>query len=562
MAGFADTVAAPMARARRRHLGGARRHHPPRALQADGLARLGPRTAHRRAPPHLGRDACAGGAAARAELREEIASLWVRPGKRDLHPQLRLPGHRRCTPDPAAAGVRADRLATVPGTIDAIVHDLDAGAPLLYRYPPGHDGLPGIEGAFLPCSFWLVQALARSRTGRRSDVTVPRTHRAGQPGRALRRGDGPAHPSSPRQLPPGPDPRGPGPGSPGSARRKRRIVRRAKRCRRARSTAPCAHRFGDTARRLHATARNCPRTNGCTGRCRRRTEQTLAIRTAMPRELRAMVTLGAGTGLRQSEVFGLTLDRLDFLRRTVTVDRQVLTHPGRGPAFGPPKTKASVYRTIPLPQVVTDELAEHLAAFPALARGAFAGLEVLHREGAPWTHGQRFGDPRHLQPPVARLGGPLPATPSMLRWKSCGLIADWSGVKTVKPQVRGLGADGLAHRPGSVHRAASRRPGWRPSISGCRCRHPPATYPRARADHPRTLAVWSCSRWGLPSHDGRPSRWWSLAPPFHPYPRPESGGGLFSVALIPRVTPGGRYPPPRPVEPGPSSTPLGINPKQ
>ena len=36
---------------------------------------------------------------------------------------------------------------------------------------------------------------------------------------------------------------------------------------------------------------------------------------------------------------------------------------------------------------------------------------------------------------------------------------------------------------------------------------------------------------------------------------PKSDGGLFSVALIPRVAPGGRYPPPCPVEPGPSSTP-------
>lgn len=50
----------------------------------------------------------------------------------------------------------------IRGTIDAITRDLDAGAPLLYRYPPGHDGLLGTEGAFLPCSFWLVQALACS----------------------------------------------------------------------------------------------------------------------------------------------------------------------------------------------------------------------------------------------------------------------------------------------------------------------------------------------------------------------------------------------------------------
>jgi GH15 family glucan-1,4-alpha-glucosidase len=50
----------------------------------------------------------------------------------------------------------------VRGTIDAIRRDLTAGGPLLYRYPPGQDGLPGTEGAFLPCSFWLVQALARS----------------------------------------------------------------------------------------------------------------------------------------------------------------------------------------------------------------------------------------------------------------------------------------------------------------------------------------------------------------------------------------------------------------
>lgn len=46
------------------------------------------------------------------------------------------------------------------GTVDAIRDELGAGGPLLYRYPPHSDGLNGEEGAFLPCSFWLAQALA------------------------------------------------------------------------------------------------------------------------------------------------------------------------------------------------------------------------------------------------------------------------------------------------------------------------------------------------------------------------------------------------------------------
>ncbi|MDP8956735.1 MAG: glycoside hydrolase family 15 protein [Actinomycetota bacterium] len=49
----------------------------------------------------------------------------------------------------------------VSATVDAIRRELSAGGPLLYRYLPGTDGLEGREGAFLPCSFWLVQALAR-----------------------------------------------------------------------------------------------------------------------------------------------------------------------------------------------------------------------------------------------------------------------------------------------------------------------------------------------------------------------------------------------------------------
>jgi GH15 family glucan-1,4-alpha-glucosidase len=57
----------------------------------------------------------------------------------------------------------------VAGTIDALRRELSAGGPLVYRYARGDDGLGGGEGAFLPCSFWLVQALAA--TGAVDDAT-------------------------------------------------------------------------------------------------------------------------------------------------------------------------------------------------------------------------------------------------------------------------------------------------------------------------------------------------------------------------------------------------------
>ena len=44
-------------------------------------------------------------------------------------------------------------------TIKAVRSELGAGGPLLYRYLVD-DGLPGREGAFLACSFWLAGALA------------------------------------------------------------------------------------------------------------------------------------------------------------------------------------------------------------------------------------------------------------------------------------------------------------------------------------------------------------------------------------------------------------------
>jgi GH15 family glucan-1,4-alpha-glucosidase len=57
-------------------------------------------------------------------------------------------------------GLEPPESSRVVSTVEAVRRELSAGGPLLYRYPPGDDGLAGAEGAFLPCSFWLVQALA------------------------------------------------------------------------------------------------------------------------------------------------------------------------------------------------------------------------------------------------------------------------------------------------------------------------------------------------------------------------------------------------------------------
>lgn len=94
------------------------------------------------------------------------------------------------------------------------------------------------------------------------------------------------------------------------------------------------------------------------------TEQVEAVRAALPKELQALVTLAAGTGMRQGECFGLTVDRVRFLERAVTVDQQLVTVQNHPPKLAPPKTRAS-NRVIPLPQVVIEALAAHLAAFPA-----------------------------------------------------------------------------------------------------------------------------------------------------------------------------------------------------
>jgi integrase len=84
-----------------------------------------------------------------------------------------------------------------------------------------------------------------------------------------------------------------------------------------------------------------------------------ALRAAAPCGFAVALDLGLGAGLRQSEATGLSVDRIDFLRRELTVDRQLVTRKAGEPTFGPPKSKRS-YRRVPLADAVVSALARHV----------------------------------------------------------------------------------------------------------------------------------------------------------------------------------------------------------
>jgi integrase len=110
-----------------------------------------------------------------------------------------------------------------------------------------------------------------------------------------------------------------------------------------------------------------------------------ALCDAAPPWFRVAITLGAAAGLRQGEAAGLSVDRVDFLGRSLTVDRQLVT-PARGdPVFGPPKTARS-FRTVPLADIAVEDLARSVER---VATGA-DGL-VLHENGRPVSR-RRFSE--------------------------------------------------------------------------------------------------------------------------------------------------------------------------
>ena len=92
-------------------------------------------------------------------------------------------------------------------------------------------------------------------------------------------------------------------------------------------------------------------------------EWVAGVRRAVPDRYAVFVTIAAGLGLRQGEVFGLSPDDVDWLRGEVEVQRQVRVINGTKLVFALPKGGKA--RTVPLPSTVREDLAAYLAKFPA-----------------------------------------------------------------------------------------------------------------------------------------------------------------------------------------------------
>jgi integrase len=100
--------------------------------------------------------------------------------------------------------------------------------------------------------------------------------------------------------------------------------------------------------------------------------QVAAWADAVPDRCRAMVTTQAGLGLRLGELLGLRVTDVDFLHRVVRVEGQENAVTRTRTDTKTPRSR----RTLPLPQVVAEALASHIAAHPPGADGRLFPLRA------------------------------------------------------------------------------------------------------------------------------------------------------------------------------------------
>jgi integrase len=121
-------------------------------------------------------------------------------------------------------------------------------------------------------------------------------------------------------------------------------------------------------------------------------ETVAALFEHAPEHMTVALHLALGAGLRSGEMRGLTVDRIDFDRGLLTIDRQLKTHPkdhvfvegewhhGREGFVAP---KGQRKRLVPVESAVLDAIRDHLAR----RRFGAEGLVVTSRTGRPMGRG-------------------------------------------------------------------------------------------------------------------------------------------------------------------------------
>ncbi len=160
----------------------------------------------------------------------------------------------------------------------------------------------------------------------------------------------------------------------------------------------------------------------------------MALHRAISPRYQVAVALGAGLGLREGEAFGLTVPRVDFLRRKV----HVLTQAQRGQLGAVLKTDASA-RTIPADDWVLQQVTSHIQHY-----GTASARSSLRTGSGRWPGGTRSATPgatpSGMPAPAARSprsgartasarkGAPIPHT-------ACprGRASTTSGISTSRP---------------------------------------------------------------------------------------------------------------------------------
>jgi integrase len=154
--------------------------------------------------------------------------------------------------------------------------------------------------------------------------------------------------------------------------------------------------------------------------------QVTALAGSITPELEVAIWIGAGAGLRISETLGLTVDRIDFLRRRLRVDRQLY----RGELVEP-KTAAS-RRTIPLDDFVVAKIAKHLESGPRGPKLEPGPILLITSAGRP-VHRSTFGD--HWRAAVRAAGLPPTSYHSLRHFYASALIRSGLSVKEVQSRL-------------------------------------------------------------------------------------------------------------------------------